>query len=171
MTDFFDRMGIAEADRRTEFSVEARYPYQVWELEVPLAKGDFDGEADIRAMEQAFHETHERVFAVSEPGQRIECLYWKGRAVVHLPNPPISAAQSRNGGPRLAPSGRRAAWWGSDDGQEVDIYLGDEMYPGDRVDGPAIVELPTTTVVVYPDWSCEVTETGAFMLERSVVQG
>jgi N-methylhydantoinase A len=170
MDDFFDRMGIAEADRHTEFMVEARYPYQVWELDVPLAKGTFDGEADIRAMEEAFHEVHERVFAVSEPGQRIECLYWKGRAMVKLPNPTLATAPSRNGGPAAKPSGTRPTWWGSGEPQEVDIYSGEELVPGDRVPGPAIVELPTTTVVVYPEWSCEVTESGAFMLEHAPAQ-
>jgi N-methylhydantoinase A len=171
MGEFFDRMGIAEADRRTEFTVEARYPYQVWELDVPLAKGSFDGEADIRAMEEAFHEVHERVFAVKEPGQRIECLYWKGRAIVQLPKPTLAAGPSRNGGPPAKPSGSRATWWGTSEAQEVDTYLGDSMLPGDRVQGPAVVELPTTTIVVYPEWSCEVTESGAFMLEHGAEQG
>jgi N-methylhydantoinase A len=165
MTAFFDRMGIAEADRHTEFAVEARYPYQVWELDVPLAKGSFDGEEDIRAMEETFHEVHERVFAVKEPGQRIECLYWKGRATVKLPNPTL-AAGSRNGGPPARPTGRRDTWWGTGEPREVDIYLGESMSVGDRVEGPAIVELPTTTIVVYPDWSCEVTASEAFMLEH-----
>jgi N-methylhydantoinase A len=165
MTAFFDRMGIEEADRHTEFTVEARYPYQVWELDVPLAKGSFDGEGDIRAMEETFHEVHERVFAVKEPGQRIECLYWKGRATVKLPNPAL-AAGSRNGGPPASPTGRRDTWWGTGEPRAVDIYLGESMSVGDRVEGPAIVELPTTTIVVYPDWSCEVTESGAFMLEH-----
>jgi N-methylhydantoinase A len=170
MDDFFDRMGIHQADRHTEFMVEARYPYQVWELDVPLAKGSFDGEADIRAMEEAFHEVHERVFAVSEPGQRIECLYWKGRAMVKLPNPTLATAPSRNGGPAAKPSGTRPTWWGTGESQEVDIYSGDGLVPGDRLPGPAIVELPTTTIVVYPEWSCEVTESGAFMLEHAPVQ-
>jgi N-methylhydantoinase A/oxoprolinase/acetone carboxylase beta subunit len=40
------------------------------------------------------------------------------------------------------------------------------MLAGDRVQGPAIVELPTTTIVVYPEWSCEVLPSGAFMLEH-----
>ena len=56
--------------RRKEYFVEARYPYQVWELEVPLPSGRFDGEADVGALVEAFHATHERVFAVNEPGQR-----------------------------------------------------------------------------------------------------
>ena len=166
MDAFFDRMGIVQEARHTEYLVEARYPYQVWELEVPLAKGSFDGEADIRAAEAAFHEVHERVFAVSEPGQRIECLYWKGRATVRLPNPPLTRHEARNGGPPLAAAGRRATWWGTSEPREVPIHLGDSMLAGDRVEGPAIVELPTTTIVVYPEWSCEVLPSGAFMLEH-----
>jgi N-methylhydantoinase A len=85
---------------------------------------------------------------------------------VKLPNPTLLAAQARNGGPPLQPSGSRATWWGSTDSQEVDTYLGESMAAGDRIQGPAIVELPTTTVVVYPEWSCEVTASGAFMLEH-----
>lgn len=168
MSDFFDRMGIGEEDRQTEFMVEARYPYQVWELDVPLAAGRFEGEADIRAMEEAFHAVHERVFAVKEPGQRIECLYWKGRATVTLPNPALVTGPSRNGGPPVQASGSRATWWGTSDPLEVSTYFGESMVQGDRVQGPAIVELPTTTIVVYPEWSCEVTESGAFRLEHGV---
>ena len=170
MDEFFDRMGIDEADRHTEFMVEARYPYQVWELDVPLAKGSFDGDADIRAMEAAFHEVHERVFAVSEPGQRIECLYWKGRAMVMLPKRTLAATGAPNGGPPAASNARRATWWGTTEPQQVGIHLGEAMAPGDRVEGPAIIELPTTTIVVYPEWSCQVTDEGSFMLERDGAQ-
>ena len=43
--------------------------HQVWELDVPLPTGALRGEEDVRAFEDAFHEAHERVFAVHEPGQ------------------------------------------------------------------------------------------------------
>jgi N-methylhydantoinase A/oxoprolinase/acetone carboxylase beta subunit len=37
------------------------------------------------------------------------------------------------------------------------------------VNGPAIVELPTTTVVVYPDWILEISERGDFVMTRDPV--
>ena len=78
----------------TEYFVEARYPYQVWELDVPLAKGRFDGPGDLAAMIEAFHQEHERVFAVKEPGQQIECLYWRGRLTAFLDNPPLTSVRA-----------------------------------------------------------------------------
>ncbi len=49
----------------------------------------------------------------------------------------------------LAPVGSRAAWF---DGAFVDcaIYDGVTVPEGSRISGPAFVELPTTTLVVYP---------------------
>jgi N-methylhydantoinase A len=49
----------------------------------------------------------------------------------------------------------------------VGAFDGAELRPGHELEGPALVELPTTTVVVYPDWSLTVTESGAFMLTRA----
>ena len=109
--EFFTRLQTPAQLRSTEFFVEARYPYQVWELEVPLAAGRFESGADVETMVQAFHQVHERVFAVSEPGQHIECIYWKGRG----DRPPGQAGAGR-GEPqrrRSARAGRRFATPGS----------------------------------------------------------
>ncbi len=117
MDEFLDRLQAPADARGKEFFVEARYPYQVWELEVPLPNSRFEGEEDVRALEEAFHVVHERVFAVKEPGQRLECLYWKGRC--H--RAPAQAEQRRGwpstarrrrsrrerGRPRSGPAARR----------------------------------------------------------------
>ena len=41
----------------------------------------------MRALEQTFHDTHRRVFAVDEPGQYLECLVWKSRATAVTAKP------------------------------------------------------------------------------------
>ena len=41
MDEFFERLGVDEDVRVKEFSVEARYPFQIWELDVPLASSRF----------------------------------------------------------------------------------------------------------------------------------
>ncbi len=38
---------------KREYFVEARYPYQVWELDVALPKGSFDGQADLDATDRS----------------------------------------------------------------------------------------------------------------------
>src|SRR5205823_6290148 len=144
MEEFFERLGAAREQRRKEFFVEARYPYQVWELEVPLARGVFDSEEDVQALVESFHAVHERVFAVSEPGQHVECIYWKGRATVTLPRP-LPARGDADGAAAPVARERRPADF---DEQAIDTprYYADDLAAGHRLDGPAIVEEPTTTV-------------------------
>ena len=36
-------------------------------------------DGDVEALVDAFHETHERLYGVREPGATLECLNWKGR--------------------------------------------------------------------------------------------
>ncbi len=163
MDEFFGRMQISPEAQVREYVVEARYPYQVWELDVPLPARGFD---DVSALEQAFHDTHERVFAVSEPGQRVECLTWKGRASVALPKPAAPRAASNGADPCAARS--RPAWWGADEPVDSPVYEGEHLSAASTVRGPAIVELPTTTVVVYPEWVLDVNEHGDFVMSRAV---
>jgi len=164
---FFAQMDVPADARMQDYVVEARYPYQVWELDVALPSRRFESQADVDALVAAFHETHERVFAVKELGQSVECLYWKGRARVHLPKPTLAAATGEaQGAPSAEP---RPMWWGGDDPQQTPVFLGAALSAGERIAGPAVVELPTTTVVVYPGWTATVTERGDYLLERERV--
>ena len=47
---FLEGRGTAGMEQSIEFSVEARYPHQVWEIEVPLAKGRFDDATDVERL-------------------------------------------------------------------------------------------------------------------------
>ena len=111
--EFFDRLDTRAEQRRKEFFVEARYPYQVWEIEVPLGAGSFADDGDVERMVEAFHDVHERVFAVKEPGQYVECIYWKGRATAALPKPRLPYFEANGAGPPTR-SGLRRASFGSD---------------------------------------------------------
>jgi N-methylhydantoinase A len=162
--EFFDRLDTAAAERHKQFFVEARYPYQVWELEVPLETARFGSEGDVDRMVEAFHDVHERVFAVKEPGQYLECIYWKGRATAALPKPRLPNAAANGAGPPVAHAVRRASF-GADGAVETPVYLGPALLAGQRLGGPAIVEEPTTTVVVNPGWSLTVTASDDYLLE------
>jgi N-methylhydantoinase A len=136
----------------------------VWELEVPLRSPRLSTEADVGAMVEDFHSVHERVFAVKEPGQHVECLYWKGRATATLTKPELRRFESNGADPR--PDRSRRAWLGLGAPVDAAVYLGDSLEAGQHLGGPAIVEEPTTTVVVYPGWSLAVTSSGDYLLER-----
>jgi N-methylhydantoinase A len=41
------------------------------------------------------------------------------------------------------------------------------LEPGATVAGPAVIEEPTTTIVVYPGWNAAVTDGGDYLMTRS----
>jgi N-methylhydantoinase A len=155
--------GISEIKKR--YFVEARYRFQVWELEVEIETGVFNGPEDVDALVQAFHNMHERVFAITDIGQAVECLNWRGRLIadVKAPSlePPRSDTENRATADRI-----RKAYFGK---EPIDtfIYLGSDLNIGVSIDGPAIIEEPTSTLVVNPGANVKVSSGGRYILTPS----
>jgi len=163
--DQLGEKGIAETS--VDYFVDARYAYQVWELEIPLARDRFETPEDVAGVNDAFDAAHHRVFAVNEPGARVECLTWKARLRAPVGREAIEAtSRSTNvdagGEPR--PRTSRSAFF---DGGWCDtaIYLGGTIPAGSGLVGPLIVEEPTSTLVVPPDATLRVTPLGNYMVE------
>jgi N-methylhydantoinase A len=146
--------------RRT-FSVEARYAYQVWELEVPLENARFESEADVERIVEAFHDAHERVFAVREHGAEVELVLWKLRLTAELTAPSLAAAGDRV--PEAGQRTRTAVFEGEP--VEVAVHRGTALQPGTVIAGPAIVEEPTTTLVLYPGSTATVSPFNNYLVE------
>ena len=163
-TAFLDELAdLPVTDSRVEFSVEARYRAQVWELDVPVPRR-IESADDVLAVEEAFHSTHERIFAVREPGQYLECLLWKARATAVLEKPEL-----RPRGVAVGPSAgveRTAQAYFKELGVgPVPRYDGATLPAGTTIAGPAVIHEPTTTIVVYPGSAALVTELGNYVLE------
>jgi len=158
-----DLADLGSAETRKDFLVEARYRGQVWELDVPLTSARFNGPDDVAALEETFHEAHERVFAVREPGQHLECLLWKVRATAVLRKPEVRPAAPPSVG---APGAETTTAYFRELGSvEVPRLDGPSLPRGERVEGPAIIREATTTVVVYPGSAATVTPLGNYLLE------
>ena len=147
-SDAFARRAAPGAPARIDYSMEARYPRQNWEIEVPLPIDRFDTASDTGQLARAFHDAHQQLFAFSEPDSRVEVVGW--RASTHV--------AMRDGSDRRLASPSRAAplhamrrvWFqlgGWTDAQIIDF----EQLPDDSsFIGPAVVESSFTTVVVDP---------------------
>jgi N-methylhydantoinase A len=149
---------------RLEWFVEARYLYQVWELEVPLGRGEFRGEADVAQAVAAFHAAHESIFAVSEADQEIEFIQWKARLTGELDRPALTPHGT--GDVAVAAPARRARAYFAGTGEvEMPVYRGESLRPGMRVAGPALIVEPTTTIVLYPGSASVVTPYDNHMID------
>lgn len=144
------------SDVRIEYQLEARYPFQAWELEVPLPFSRFKSADDVDRLRKAFNEVHERVFAVSEPDQEVECLFWRARLVAPLTRRPVDSNGNVEG---HSPKRRMAApaFFGRDLVM-AERFEGKDILPGSLVSGPAIIDEATTTIVVPPGAELRATE-------------
>ena len=148
-----------------EFVVEARYLYQVWEIDVPLPVRRFCNAEDVTALNKAFNTVHERVFAVIDKRNPVECLNWKGRVSVRLPGVAQGSAAPAGGAYAPKPHTTRPAYFDEAGAGQVPIFIGGELKAGASINGPAVIEEPTTTIVVYPGSRATVTAQGNFLLD------
>ena len=154
--------GEFETVRRERF-LEARYAHQVWTLELPLGDREISTRADVEQVVGAFHDLHERIFAVRDPGQRVEILQCRGRLVAK-PFGPVQTVAAP-GDPTPAPAAVRSAYFPEHGHIDVPVHEGGTLRAGSRLEGPLLLTEPSTTVVVPPEVTLLVTELGNYMLE------
>jgi N-methylhydantoinase A len=159
------RRGLGDRgdDYVIEYFAEARYLAQVWELDTPIARGKFRNDEDVSALVDSFHQVHERVFAVRDEGSPVEIVNWKARltAKINRSTPTAAPAAANNS---ATPTSKRNCFFGSSSPVVTAIFKAADIQPGALIEGPAIIEEPTTTVVIYPGMNARVSGAGNYLL-------
>jgi N-methylhydantoinase A len=163
--EFLEVAGQAAKASEIEFHVEARYPDQVWEIEVPLGDNRLQTSNEVAALEQRFHEVHEELFAVSDPHSSIEIVGWNSRASCRLRDPglPGLGGTREDSSPRNG--SRRKVYFGRKGHLETPVRHLGQMKVGEGMSGPLIVESPFTTVVIDPGSSCSLSDAGSLIID------
>ncbi len=158
---FAARAGAEARSVDVALSVEARYPQQVWEIEVPLAVERFESPDDVERLRRDFHRVHEQLFAIADTASAVEVVTWRARVRVDLGDVELPSAPT--GGVAAAPA-TRSVRFPAFGRHEAAVHRLDELGAGAVVAGPAIVESPFTTVVVEPGGSVERAPSGSLLL-------
>ena len=146
---FANSAGAAAGDVRVDFLVEARYVHQVWEIDVAIEPDRLLAPGGVDLLTQNFHRAHEDVFAFSDPRSPIEVIAW--RIAVHCKV--LSYAQLKLAhatAPAKEPKWRRA-FFPNSGWLDVPVLTFTEIEPDVRIEGPAIVESPFTSIVINQD--------------------
>ena len=165
----FESLGVKPEEGVFHRSCEVRYIGQYHEVEVDVPDGELS-EADIETVIQAFHQRHKDLYTFNMHWKGVEFLTFRTRATA--PKKPIQMHSSQLGGPdaSAAVKGHRQAWF---DGQQLNtpVYDGTKLASGNQIQGPAIIEEPTTTVVIPVSYRCTVDNIRGYQLElKSMVQ-
>jgi len=145
------------------------YEGQTSEIWVPSAGSEEGvGADDLAEVAREFHLAHQRERSFAKPGEPVHIIGAKVTTRRRSEKPLWSlsgAAESAAGA--ADPVGTREVYLDASSGwTTTPIYAGESLKVGTRVAGPAIVEEPDTTIVVYPGWSCRLDPTHVYQLTR-----
>jgi N-methylhydantoinase A len=124
-----------------------RYGGQSYEVAVPVSA--INGKDDIEALKQAFHAAHERRYGHKATNETIEIVNFKVTAIGSIPKPVLKKAVPA--GRAAEPVEHRQAFFGGDGSVETPVFRRRDLDPGTTINGPAIIDEKTSTVVIYPD--------------------
>ena len=125
-------------------SADMRYGEQIFEIEVPLDGVDWSGPDPVAAIADAFHRRHEALYTYSLRDQEPVLVNARLAVVGRLPAAPAEPALAQRL-PAIAGAVRRVYLGGW---RELPVYELDALAPAQRIDGPAVVESATTTVLL-----------------------
>ena len=144
----------AVPDERIEvrYSADLRYIGQFNEVEVALPEGGQLTDKSIRDLCAAFHLKHDSLYGYSMPDADVELINLRITARGKTEKPAQEKHERSGADPNHALLGSRDAWF--DDGfADTPVYDGLKLVNGNRVNGPAVVVQPTTTIIVPPDFA------------------
>ena len=135
-------------------SADMRYGEQIYEVDVSLDDVDFSDDDLMKSISDRFHKRHEELFTYSLPDQ--DAVLVNGRlaaigALPDLPQEPKTEARAASGH-RTTRKIFLAGW------VNAPVFNLEELVPSQKIEGPAIIESSTTTVVLRSDDKAEVTD-------------
>jgi N-methylhydantoinase A len=158
---FFAEVGT-QGERSSRLLVEARYEQQIWTVDLDLGARREVRRGDLEWLRERFDALHLELFAANDPATAVELLAWRLEARVTRPKPALhdEAVDVRG---VSTPTTARSAWFGGVVADTPVYGAGQDIEVGTRIDGPAVIEEATTTIVIIPGASAVVGETGYFV--------
>ena len=131
-----DREGILLTQMTLIRELDLRYIGQSYELTLPF-------QADYQ---RAFHAAHQVAYGYSDAQLRIEVVNVRVRAIGHVTKPEIATEDLGVENPSAALLERREVRLDQSTSPKLPVYDGDQLLPGNRLEGPALVLYPDTTL-------------------------
>ncbi len=130
-------------DIQIERSAEMRYGEQVFEVDVPLDDLDWMQDSLAEQVAERFHRRHEDLYTYASRDQEVVFVNARVSAVGRVAPPVQEARRARPAGDGSV-TARRAYF---DGWRSVPVHQVESLAPGDVIEGPAILEAETTTVL------------------------
>jgi N-methylhydantoinase A len=170
--DVLNSEGIDRVHRRFVHTVDLRYLGQYHEVSVETSAAQLHAGAwhEIR---EAFHNRHDQLYGYALRGERseVEMVSVRLTALGATDKPPLTHEPRCQADAAHAYKGRRKVFQPTArDFAETPVYDGDLLRNGNQLEGPAIVEKVTTTILIPAGFTLAVDSFGGCVLEDRLTE-
>lgn len=160
--------GFNDSEISISRTLDMRYVGQVHECTVEI--GPFEvTEATLEDIKAAFHARHKELYTYDEPHNAVEVVNVESAITGHVAKPERIHIAAGNGADSALKGHRDMVFSADGNVQSTPIFDGSALGAGDTLQGPAVIEEVTTTIVVEPGWTVNLHETGTYVLTANVV--
>lgn len=158
--------GFADSDVYVERSLDMKYVDQVHEcrVEIPLFEIDERGVTEI---ERAFHARHEALYTYCEPDNVAELINVEVSVYGRSPSLEVPAAHPDRAASPAPREERDCLFAESDERVTTAVFDASSLPVGASLAGPAIVEEESTTIVVFPGSTLDLTRPDVYVMTVS----
>ena len=157
--------GFAKKDILIKRSLEMRYVGQVHECTVDIETFDIN-ERNIERVKEAFHTRHEELYTYSERRSPVEVVNIESTLYGLIDKPKAPALKLGKPAEQAIKGHRKAIFAASGKSVRTPVYDGERLGAGAMVEGPAIIEEVTTTIVIEPGWTAKLHVSGSYVIMR-----
>ena len=162
--EMLGRSGIDDEQWELRYSMDLRYIHQAYELNVPIDLNEIEAGA-LTAVANKFHERHETIYGYSVQTETIQLVNLRISALGRLAGNYIArAADGPAGSLEEASVGERDVYFRELGTTRCVVYDRARLPVDVTIQGPAILEEASSTIVVYPGQSAAATKWGTVNL-------
>ena len=161
----FEALKVSKQDLIVSKYAEVRYQGQYHEVEMDLNAGDVTSR-DIEQLAEEFHRKHEELYTFSMPWVPIELRNLWLIAKVKSKKIEMERIAAGTKDPLKALKRKRQCYFNGGF-VETPIYNGLQLKAGNIIQGHAVVEEPTSTVVIPKGFRCNIDEYGNYIIRRT----
>ncbi len=152
--------------RRFDYALDVRYIGEYYEIATPITAEEREGML-LDSISDNFHALHDKLYGyqLKEEGVPLELINLRVTAWGVTPKPKFKEEPYQGIDSSHAIKGRRKIYLTRQkEWVDASIYNGAKLGFGNKVEGPAIIELPTTTIVVLPEFNLLCDRFGSYTL-------
>jgi len=161
----FTGTGMNHAEMVFAHFADLRYAGQEHTVKVPVDLDAMKSEAGMAGLINRFHVSHETRYTFCLPGTQVEIVTFHLVASVHITKPQPQLRQPDNVPASTVVTGRRPVFFEHDGDVEALVYDASRLRPGMQLEGPAIVQDLTSSLVLPPKHSMTVDSYGNLVID------